>query len=178
MAKKKWSAKGKHGVMLRQEIIDNDYIGRGIKASEVHKGNPIYYENYEKGAFRTNYNNMKAAIQKEMAEEKVKEMTENFDGMSGEYFYFILYKNHWLTSLILFIKHTKMLHKKMKQWDRHLSLPSSQVPPRKLLSPKVFFGNLKNLWESSRRKMMEVVILMTTKVETFKTTRMSTSPTW
>jgi hypothetical protein len=37
-------------------------MGCDIRAHEVHHRNPIYHENYDEGAFQTNYNNMKSSI--------------------------------------------------------------------------------------------------------------------
>ena len=81
----KWSSKNAIGQALRKEILQNDYIGRGVSAADVWKSNPIYKQ-FKLDNFRTNYNNMKKAIKDEKnegadakAKDAMKLLSDNFD---------------------------------------------------------------------------------------------------
>jgi len=80
----KWSAKGPVGQALRKEMIDNDYIKRGVTAGEVWKNNPMYHRHYPLENFRPNYNKMKKRIKDEQELEKssnaLDELNNAFDG--------------------------------------------------------------------------------------------------
>lgn len=86
----KWSSKGKVGQALRREIIENKYIQRGIKASEVQKNNALYRD-FKSDNFRTNYNKMCSKISEEQRREESAMQDLRGGGPDGEFdslFYF------------------------------------------------------------------------------------------
>ena len=84
----KWKKDSVHGRALRKEIIENNYIERNIKASDVRKNNPMY-QIYNPDCFRANYRNLCKKILREREEdEDMNNLNNTFDGKCIN-FYFI-----------------------------------------------------------------------------------------
>lgn len=78
-----WKSNGPIGKQLKEEMVENDYIKRGVTAAEVWKTNPLYQQ-FKLENFRTNFNKMKKNLANEQSNEKASSALEDlhdaFDG--------------------------------------------------------------------------------------------------
>ena len=83
---KSWSKNSADAAMLQRQILENNYIRKGPKPSEVWRSNPKYQE-YKLENFRSNYNRL---LQKIREENKTKNEVNELNQLNGEFFCFIL----------------------------------------------------------------------------------------